>query len=361
MTPPTPEPPVIFPYDFYHFWAAGRVTLEGGNPYDNPSVYAQMLNAGWPLSEGFHGFLHPPWTMWLFVPLGSLSIDAAVTVWTILSLLIAGLGFFLVKNWISSRCESPSHLPLFALAFAYATFPPLMSTVWLGQTNILILLGILLFAYLADRQKDFLGGAALSLVLIKPQLFIAFFFALLLFLIRNRRAWILIGLALGFFAQVLISLILAPGASAQFLAGAQSMASGSVVLPGASLAQTLHLFIPQLWIFPFVGVCGIGSALWLSYRTKEDWMRHLLFVSLPLSLLTAPYVWSHAFLPLLLPYLALISNRLQTHEASTIRVHGLFSMFGVCEAIRPFHLAPLMGLLPVSILGIELRKKGAQR
>jgi cytochrome bd-type quinol oxidase subunit 2 len=126
------------------------------------------------------------------------------------------------------------------------------------------------------------------------------------------------------------------------------------------LAQTLHLVIPQLWIFPLVSICGVSAALWLSLREKGDALRHLLFVSLPLSLLTAPYVWSHSFLPLLLPYLALISSRLQLQEARTIRAHTAFSLLGVCEVVKPLQLAPLMALLPSSILAFGLQGKRPQ-
>jgi hypothetical protein len=44
-------PHMLFPYDMYHFWAAGLVARTGGNPYAVSEIQRVMSAAGWPPEE----------------------------------------------------------------------------------------------------------------------------------------------------------------------------------------------------------------------------------------------------------------------------------------------------------------------
>lgn len=273
MQPDATSAPIIFPYDLYHFWAAGRVANQGGNPYDRVVLLEKMLTAGWPATEDFHGFLHPPWTIWLFGLLGKLSFEAAVLTWFATSGLAVALSFYVCThwlNWTSERAKGSSNLPLLCLnrtscflAFIFFTFPPLLSTFWNGQTNILIFLGLALFLSLERKKFDLVGGIALSLVLIKPQLFIGFLLAIAIFVVRLRRFRMLAGIAVGLLVQVGASLIVAPRIFEYFIIALSNMTTSAVVLPGASLGQTIYQFLPFQIIFPIVtvGFTALASTL----------------------------------------------------------------------------------------------------
>src|SRR5262249_4718582 len=70
-----PRPP-----DFLQVWAAGRLTLDGGNPYDGEQMFA--LQAANRIPSGYASMMWvPPWGLALAIPIGALPIDAAQVVW----------------------------------------------------------------------------------------------------------------------------------------------------------------------------------------------------------------------------------------------------------------------------------------
>ncbi len=364
MTPDASSHPIIFPYDFYHFWAAGRVAVEGGDPYDRVAVFERMLTVGWPITEGFHGFLHPPWTIWLFGLLGELPFNIAVVVWFLLAGLISLVAFSVCSRWLASTLEplgdnhslfsSPLSTKSWFLPFIFFTFPPLLGTFWNGQTNIFILLGFALFILYERKKFDLAAGIALSLALVKPQLFIGFFAALMIFALRSGRLKIIAGIAIGFIAQVCASLVIAPKIFNYFIEAASNMTTSSVTLPGASLAQTIYQLFPFQLVFPLVSIAfTISVAIFALRANIQKWVEHLLLICLPLSLMSSPYIWSHSLLPLIFGYLW-IAVHFYKHERIYLYVHIFFVTVGIFEILRPHSLANFMVLIPIGILLIGL-------
>src|SRR4051794_33614346 len=66
-------------HDFVEYWAAGRLLLEGSNPYDPDLVHELGRQAG----RSDEGILmwNPPWALPLVLPLGMLPVRVAHLAW----------------------------------------------------------------------------------------------------------------------------------------------------------------------------------------------------------------------------------------------------------------------------------------
>ncbi len=72
--------------DFYDYWAAGRVLLHGGNPYDAAALNQVLSAAGVHSTVGEFGYSYPLFFLLLVVPLALLPAQVAGYVFAGLSL-----------------------------------------------------------------------------------------------------------------------------------------------------------------------------------------------------------------------------------------------------------------------------------
>src|SRR5258708_8054828 len=80
--------PIDLPHaDFDEYWAAGRLNTAGANPYDAAAMLQEQRQAGWEESRPVMMY-NPPWTLALAMPLGSLDIQRARSLWLIAQILI---------------------------------------------------------------------------------------------------------------------------------------------------------------------------------------------------------------------------------------------------------------------------------
>src|SRR5262245_20276965 len=74
------------PYDFVEYWAAGRLALEGQNPYDAEALLPPQRRIGWESSSEALMMWNPPWVLPLVMPLGAMNPAIGQLVWFALSL-----------------------------------------------------------------------------------------------------------------------------------------------------------------------------------------------------------------------------------------------------------------------------------
>lgn len=340
----------IFPYDFYHFWAASRVALGGNNPYLIDPVYHEMLAVGWPPHEGFFGFFHPFWSLWLFAPFSLLPFPIALIVWEVALMCAIGWSIFSIL-----RPSTREHLHIAAahapMVYGATLFPPVLSTLYHGQTNAFLLLGIVGWLRLTVSNSLFAAGAVLSLTALKPQLFLPFYFWVLLTQIKQRNLKVLSGFILGLSTQCLIVELFAPQAMQFWWQAVTTQLNTVLSLSTPSLSRILGqitgLPTSMSYVTMLVGVVLVlvtfsrtgGSSLWVGVGA-----------ALPISMLSAPYVWSHAFLALLPCYLTLLSRLLTDHPILTRYGIPLFCIFGTVAMLRPTTLDVYMLAIPLALL-----------
>lgn len=163
------QPADLHTLDFVAFWAASQ--LPQGHVYDVKAL-EKIQHSASPLVESKR-FIRPPFYALMVRPLGYLPLKQAYYGWFVLNL-AALFGFVRLWAW------SPGSL--FGLAF----FSPLFWSFGLGQDVPLLLFTFAASVRLFQRRSDILGGAALSLCLVKPNIF--GFVLVVLFIQRRYRA-----------------------------------------------------------------------------------------------------------------------------------------------------------------------------
>ncbi len=83
------DPSIWPPDDFVEYWAAGKLTLEGQNPFDKSLLLPLQQSAGRDTKEAIMMW-NPPWSLPVVLPLGLLPARAAQLLWLLIHLVTAG-------------------------------------------------------------------------------------------------------------------------------------------------------------------------------------------------------------------------------------------------------------------------------
>ncbi len=178
--------------NFYSFYAAARIFWERG-PGAVYTIAAQReyqgaVTASWPAHATFLPYIHPPYFTILLAPLGLLPQPAAYAVQAALGALLAVAALAVLTRAAGLRRGAAATAMLLGLAFV-----PLQLALFLGQSDVLILLALGGACVFWVRGREGLAGALVGLAMIKPTLLV-----LLPLFFVVRRAW----RALGAFAAV---------------------------------------------------------------------------------------------------------------------------------------------------------------
>ena len=286
--------------DFISYWSAAKLLAAHHNPYDSTAILKLENDAG----ASFINPLimrNPPWSLFLVAPLGWWKAPIAVLLWTMSLIVIALVSIRLL--WT----ERSKPVPLTAFLFA-----PVLACEMAGQISMFLLLGAALFFRL-ERKRPFAAGLALTLLLLKPHLFLPFWPVLLLEVCRRRQFRMLAGIAAGLAPAIGFAMHADPQIWSHYLTAARGENIATQYFPNLSCA--LRALVPgkPLWLQLLPALLCVGWAcwFWMRHRRHWDWSQHgsLLIAA---SVLTAPYSWvvdQALFLPAVLTGFALASKQ----------------------------------------------------
>src|SRR5215211_790752 len=89
---------VSYGQDFRGYYAAARVIMENGNPYDYHQVSQVLLELTGEM--GNNPYYYPPWFAWLFVPLTFLPFQIARVIWMAFNVIIWNIGLWQLGKMI---------------------------------------------------------------------------------------------------------------------------------------------------------------------------------------------------------------------------------------------------------------------
>jgi hypothetical protein len=195
------NPEVFPPDDYIQYWAAGKLNLNGENPYDGEKLLPlQRANGGiydYPIM-----MWNPPWTLSLAMPIACLPARVGQFLWV-------GIGFFLLVFSVDLLWRFYGGDPSRRwLAWIVAVgFVPTLILAKAGQIGFCFLLGATLFLHFERARKPLFAGAACCLLAVKPHLMYLFWPALAVWVLRkpgwNRSGILVGGIALGIVASII--------------------------------------------------------------------------------------------------------------------------------------------------------------
>ncbi len=280
---------LIFGFDFYSFWAAGRVFISGQTPYDTDLLQLAQSSAGWPHGSELHIFPYPPWSLLFFVPFALLPIELAKIAWALFSMACMLHGAILINRYVAEEFKVRS-LPFVTILSSLVLFPPTLREILLGQTAHISFYAVALSLHF--RIKPILAGLFLSFTILKPQQFLPFYCLLFARDLVKFEVKRLTGFLLGASLQLGVVAIFRFGLLFENISFLQAHRS--------QLSEFLVMTIPRFieiklgWFhFREISLIAMSAVFGLIGIIKKPEMRTLYLVGLPATLLVSPYHWLH--------------------------------------------------------------------
>ncbi len=277
-------------------------------------------------------FVRPSFYAAVLAPLSLLSYRTAFVVWlaTQIALLIA--------CWIYGWWKFGPN----ALAFA-AMFLPAPMGIASGQDCVLMLIFFLISYELHDRDRPYLSGAALGLMLIKFHLILLWPIALLL----TKRWRMLAGFSVMAAVEIAISLALGGIQGAKtYIALLQNKSldrlspSPELMISQQGFAENLNLHAP--WVIPVIAVIAI-AAFCIAIWKAPTW--RVFAATAVASLIIVPHVYGYDATLLLLPIWLVIFKSTFFPARFTATMLATPIPFGMALAGKPYAITSSAALL----------------
>jgi len=272
-------------FDFFPFWAAGRLILDGADPYDADTFRAAFISGG-SLGHAFGGpFAYPLPAAILSIPYALLPFALAAPLWLVSQVALSAAGLWaLARRLFGPELRRDAPL-LFTLT---AAMPATLQTYAIGNVGGFLLAVVAGALVLVLDGRPTRAGAVLGLGVVKPHVFLL---SVPVLLARSRhRVRIALGGAATAVGLLLASFAVRPGWLGGWLAALGAIQSKSV-----AQANVWGPFPEDArWIgWLLLVVLAAIVALWW-WRASPS-LAQLYAAAAALSLLAAPYLWTHYF------------------------------------------------------------------
>lgn len=295
--------------NFTFFWLAGRMLLEGENPYDQ-TQYLEGHNTYGIKWQPNKIFPYPLPLAIFFIPLGSLSLTNAYVLFQVISLVIlAGTVLLLLGHWKTSAHQRLL-VPIFASMFF---FGPMYLTLYTGSIGALAVLAILGAILLFERDRSLLAGIILSLTILKPPQGITILLLAGIWFLARRDWKAITGVGIGGISLLILGMLQDPQWVVKFRGASEAVmdrtlgvhsnvwAFSYLACKGASpcsmlLGMTLALILLGLG----------GYFLWRNQAKVTAW--EAFNVILPVAFVSTIYLWAYDQLTYILPIVWIIGT-----------------------------------------------------
>lgn len=320
--------------DFVVYWATGQQLVHHANPYDGEAMMRIEHSAGLTATTGVMLMRNPPWALPLAYFLGFVGLRTGALLWS-----LALLACFVVSVRLLWQMHgSPGNY----LHWLGVSFAPAVLCLMMGQTSLILLLGLVLFLRL-NRSQPFLAGMSICICALKPHLFLPFGIVLLSWILFSRNYRVIAGVAVAMAASCAAAFCIDPSGWGDYAHMMRTMGAVTEQVPCLSVALRVWLS-PQtmaLTYLPAVLSCAWALGYFWRRRHAWDWMKDGSVLML-VSLLTAPYSWIYddcivipALLEgvyltrsrILLAVLALASVMLEIEFFTSVRIFSFFYLW----------------------------------
>jgi hypothetical protein len=341
--------------DFVTYWAAGRLFLQGANPYAPAAVYAIERALGW-TDPHVLLMLNPPWVLPWAALLAALPYRAAYYAWQVAALALETVSAVALWRYFGGERRTA----WVALVFL-ATFLPAGAAEHLGQVTPLMLAGITGFLWAMRRERYGVAGACLMALALKPHLFYLVFLAIALWMVKQRK-WRLGASAAAACAGVTLAAIAFDRNLLGYFRGAESTAMNTSCGVGGVLRSIFGIQHAWLQFAPMAVGLAWFAWYWRRHGAAWRWEQHLPLVLL-VSICTSPYFWAHDFI-LAMPALLAVTVRLTRESGQWLMAAALYllaqkAIFQVGAAISNPWMATF-GLLWLGLYALGMASTGSR-
>jgi len=189
--------------DFGVYYAAGRVTIMGGNPYDYQQLASQIVTDTGELNNPYY---YAPWFTWAVLPLSLLPYSAARMAWSIINVLLWFVSLHnltKIVDWPRVGWRRWGMYLLMTVVFAWSTWG-------FEQVGILVFFMVGMFLLAAGQDRWFAAGVWLALSLFKPNITAIPVVCMVIWLILHKTWKPVITMVVLLVMMILISLLLSP-------------------------------------------------------------------------------------------------------------------------------------------------------
>lgn len=328
-----------FGQDFRGYYAAARVLLQDGNPYDYFQVAPILMEVTGRI--GNNPFYYPLWFGWFIAPLALLPFQIARAIWMFLNLVIWIFGLTRLHKLLGLPGTGWRTWSMYLLAtfiFAWMT--------WKFEQTGILLLAITVEVMLAYKNKHWMRmGIFLAAALIKPNIMLFPFAIMGLWLLRNKLFRPVIVMSVLLVGLVIVTTILTPNwyqpiLQPNFGQGLTEVLDGPNQTTGIRLNTTLmdwlKMFrIPETIRYAVYGIVLIACVVMVT-RTiwKSDSFMEVAVIALLVNFAITPYALQYDFPPLVIPMFWALAIS-QNAPSKTIPVILIVSITSVLIWERP--------------------------
>jgi hypothetical protein len=287
--------------DFVHFYTIGRIALDRDVPvlYDADLQHARQVALVPASDRDLYVAPYPPQTAMLLAPFSRLTYHWAAVAWALTTLAVYGWAV-----WLAWRPGRAALHDTWLVGLGALAFPPLWHLVANGQSTAVPILAFVLSWLALERDRPFLAGVALGLLVLKPQFGIVI--AALAILTGNWR--LIIGGLVCLAAQLgLVALWLGPAVIWTYVSWVVWYLPGvqEVIYPRPYLLHSLQAMtrvLPgslSLFTWAFLSALVIWWT-WRLWRVSSSWRVKMGALVLA-SVLVNPHVYAYDLSVLVLP------------------------------------------------------------
>ena len=322
--------------NFTFFWLAGRMILEGENPYNETQYLAGHETYGikWQPNQIFP---YPLPLAIIFIPTGLLSLPAAYIVWQVITLLIVAATIFLLLNHWKETAPRRLLVPVFASMFF---FGPLYLTLHTGSVGALAILSVAGAILLLEKDQSLLAGIALSLTILKPPQGLTILLLAGIWFLARRDWKAIYGVAIGGIALLVVGIIQDPFWVTKFFGATQAV-----------MDRTLGVH-SNVWAYAYlacggtspcssvlgaagsVTLLGLGGFFLWKNRARPAW--EAFNVIIPIAFVSTIYLWAYDQIPYIIPIVWIIGTLVERtksyiHAFIFLIVLELFSFYALAQ------------------------------
>ncbi|MBI3166292.1 MAG: DUF2029 domain-containing protein [Chloroflexi bacterium] len=301
--------------NFSFFWLAGRMVLDGENPYDETQYLAGHDANGmdWRPNKIFPY----PLPLALFcIPLGFFPMKTAYVIWQVVSLLLTALTIYIL---LKHRRET--HRSLFLPIFFFLLFwGPLYLTAHAGTFSafsLVILLGAIL---LFEKNQSLWAGFVLAFTMLKPPQGLTILLLAGVWFLARRDWKAIVGVAVGGVTILVVGWMQDPHWIQKFLG------AGDAVMD-----RTLGVH-SNVWAFSYLACGGaspcstllggtlslilLSGASLLLWRNQTQWSAwEAMNLILPVTFMSTIYLWAYDQLPYVIPIVWIVGTLAQKQRS----------------------------------------------